>query len=89
MTCSFRGMVIPTADNEGIVKMYNYLSIGMKITKPVWTEPYQDFYGYGELVTVSMPAYYTDQATGLKKTIGVVAIDILMEQFNSYGLSRS
>lgn len=41
------------------------------------------------MVTVSMPAYYTDQATRLKRVIGVVAIDILMQQFNSYGLSRS
>ena len=26
--------------------------------KPVWTEPYNDAFGYGKLVTVSKPIFY-------------------------------
>ena len=37
---------------------YSYISKGVSITEPVWTEPYIDAFGFGKMVTVSMPVYY-------------------------------
>ena len=38
---------------------YTYISEGVTISSPVWTEPYEDAFGFGKMVTVSMPIYYT------------------------------
>lgn len=40
-----------------LADFYAYLAVGVKFKNPVWTEPYTDYYGYGRMVTVSMPAY--------------------------------
>lgn len=37
---------------------YTYISEGVTIENPVWTEPYEDAFGFGRLVTCSLPIYY-------------------------------
>lgn len=69
-------------------QFYTYLSVGVKFTTPIWTEPYYDYWGYGRMVTVSMPIYYTDPLTNLPTMIGVVGVDILMKQFDKYGFNE-
>ena len=65
---------------------YTYLSEGLKITEPVWTEPYEDAFGFGRMVTVSMPIYYEEN--GIRIILGVAGIDILWGQIESFGLSE-
>jgi hypothetical protein len=57
---------------------YSYVSEGVTISSPVWTEPYEDAFGFGRMVTVSMPIYYTEG--GIRKILGAAGIDVLMEQ---------
>lgn len=63
---------------------YTFLSIGANIDKPIWTEPYWDYFGYGEMVTVSMPAYF--YANGVKQLLGVAGVDIVMSRFDEFGM---
>ena len=62
---------------------YTYISEGIEVPNPVWTEPYDDFFGFGRMVTVSMPIYYEE--SGIRKILGVAGIDVVMETFKSYG----
>lgn len=64
---------------------YSYISEGVEITHPVWTEPYEDAFGFGRMVTVSMPIYYEE--SGIRTILGVAGIDILMDQI-SFGFSE-
>ena len=62
--------------------------MGVKFLRPVWTEPYNDYYEYGWMVTVSMPAYHVSPVTNLSTMLGVVGIDIMMSEFDIYGFSE-
>ena len=64
---------------------YIYISEGIEITNPVWTEPYDDAFGFGRMVTVSMPIYYEE--TGIRKILGVAGIDVVMATFEQFGFS--
>lgn len=57
---------------------YTYISEGVSITSPVWTEPYEDAFGFGNLVTVSMPIYYEE--SGIRSILGVAGLDISYSQ---------
>lgn len=65
---------------------YTYISEGLEITEAVWTEPYIDSFGFGRMVTVSMPIYYEEN--GIRVILGVAGIDILWGQIESFGLSE-
>lgn len=70
-----------SSDSELATTMKNYhtyLSEGVTIDSPVWTEPYEDAFGFGKMVTVSMPIYYTED--GIRSVLGVAGIDVLWEQ---------
>ena len=62
-----------------------YLAEGIEVTEPVWTEPYIDAFGFGRMVTVSMPIYYTQ--SGIRKTLGVAGLDVVMSTFDPFGFS--
>ena len=64
---------------------YTYISEGVEITSPVWTEPYIDAFGFGKMVTVSMPIYYKEGE--IRIILGVAGIDILWEQIE-FGMSE-
>ena len=64
---------------------YTYLSEGFNIENPVWTEPYIDAFGFGKMVTVSMPIYYEEN--GVRVILGVAGIDILWEQI-AFGMTE-
>ena len=64
---------------------YTYISEGLRVTEPVWTEPYEDAFGFGRMVTVSMPISY--QENGIRYILGVAGIDILWGQIESFGYS--
>ena len=52
----------------------------------MWTEPYDDFFGFGRMVTVSMPIYYVEN--DIRKILGVAGIDVVISQFESFGLDE-
>ena len=54
---------------------YTYISEGVSVTNPVWTEPYEDSFGFGKLVTVSKPIYFSEN--GIRTILGVAGIDVL------------
>lgn len=64
---------------------YTYISEGVSITNPVWTEPYEDAFGFGKLVTVSMPIYFLEN--GVRFILGVAGIDVQYYQIE-YGMSE-
>lgn len=65
---------------------YTYISQSIKLTAPVWSQPYNDFNTGKRMVTVSMPIY--DELSPTTKLFGVAGIDVLMEKLStSFGLS--
>ena len=61
---------------------YQYLAFGNKNTDAVWSSIYEDAFGFGQLVTVSYPAYYNDGTQ--MRFLGVAGIDVLVSQFQTY-----
>lgn len=45
---------------------------------PIWSDPYNDAFGFGMLFTVAMPIYYT--LDGTLELGGVVGLDIKYDQ---------
>ncbi len=48
-----------------------YFTKGLSITRPVWSSIYEDAFGFGKLVTVTMPSYDTDG-----NLLGVIGLDV-------------
>ena len=57
---------------------YTFIAEGVTTESPVWTEPYEDAFGLGRMVTVSMPVYYYEN--NIRKILGVVGVDVSMPQ---------
>jgi hypothetical protein len=92
LACEYSGIMFEIADTSSDSNLatvmrsyYTYISEGVTIASPVWTEPYEDAFGFGKMVTVSMPVYYTEN--GLRSILGVAGIDILWEQIE-FGLTE-
>lgn len=64
-----------------------FISANNRITRPIWTEPYVDFYGLGEMITVSMPAYYTNEEN-ISVLLGVAGVDIVMSSFDKFKIEN-
>ena len=91
LACEYKGIMFEIEDSASdsalattMRNYYSYISEGVEITNPVWTEPYTDAFGFGKMVTVSMPVYYEEN---IRTILGVVGIDILWEQI-SFGMSE-
>ena len=89
LACQYEGIMFQIADSGSTSALattmrnyYTYISEGVSISQPVWTEPYQDAFGFGKLVTVSMPIYYEEN--GFRTILGVAAIDVAYSQIE-YG----
>lgn len=85
LACEYSGIMFEITDTSSDSNLatvmrnyYSYVSEGVTISSPVWTEPYEDAFGFGRMVTVSMPIYYTEG--GIRRILGVAGIDVLMEQ---------
>ena len=64
-----------------------FLQQGASITEPVWSEPYEDAFGAGWIITVSFPIYSTNEE-GIKLLLGVAAIDVTMSSLEAFGQSE-
>ena len=93
LACQFDGIMFQftdTAQDSEIATVmrgyYEYISEGVSITNPVWTEPYDDAFGFGRLVTVSMPIYYEE--SGIRTILGVAGIDVLYSSIE-FGMTEA
>ena len=57
-------------------------------SKPFWTDPYDDAFGLGTIVTVSIPIFQHQDINGLNRLIGVAGIDVLMSQFTKFDFTE-
>ena len=93
LACQYGGIMFEITDTSTdsatlattMRSYYTYISEGVSITNPVWTEPYEDAFGFGRLVTVSMPVYFEEG--GVRKILGVVGIDVQYYQIE-FGMSE-
>lgn len=92
LSCYYRGIMFQLEDqrehSELITQMreyYEYLAEGVQISYPVWTEPYDDAFDAGRMVTVSMPVYNVEGE--IKKVLGVIGIDVVMDTFYNSGFN--
>ena len=86
MACNHQGMMFSydgTGSDEksglrdAMRNYYNFMAEGVTIDQPVWTEPYEDAFGLGWLVTVSMPIYYYEG--GERTILGVMGLDVSLQ----------
>lgn len=59
------------------VFLSEFISDKSKI-KPLWSEVYEDAFGFGMIVSVTYPVYVENR---VPKIIGVAAIDVLLSKF--------
>lgn len=62
---------------------YNFLATGLQRTEAVWTEPYEDALGLGQVITAAMPVY--DGTFDPPILMGVAGVDIQFSTFTSSG----
>jgi len=72
---------------EKLNSYFSTLSLGMNINSPLWVEPYLDSSGLGEMTTCSIPVY--DRTVSPIRFLGVVGIDVMMDDFYTYEASRN
>lgn len=92
MACYYGGFVQKLKENDDdslISKVQNYYDFfwqsTINSTKPFWTDPYEDAFGLGNIVTVSIPIFENQtDSNKLIKMIGVAGIDVLMGQLTKY-----
>ena len=65
---------------------YRYLAAGLNRVDPIWTEPYKDKTGLGDVTTTAFPVY--DRTLKPHFLLGVVGIDITMDQFYKFDNSK-
>ena len=66
---------------------YRYLAAGLNRVDPIWTEPYKDKTGLGDVTTTAFPVY--DRTLKPHFLLGVVGIDITMDQFYKFDNSKN
>ena len=68
LACNFNGMMFHISDSANsdsslatvMKNYYTYIAEGVTIDSPSWTEPYEDAFGLGRMVTVSQAVYYEE-----------------------------
>ena len=68
-------------------KYYQFISFGSQSDSVIWTEPYLDSQGLGEMTTAAIPVYYYNN-NNFKILIGVIGIDVLMTDFTTFETSK-
>ena len=91
LSCAFGGISFQSENINDLLSdlegYYQYISLGANITQPIWSEPYEDAFGFGTLFTVSVPIYYKDE--NINRMIGVAGLDILYKKMLSFGYDET
>ena len=95
LTCAFEGMTFKmdsTEDSVLLTTMDGYeefIAASANTTEPVWSDPYEDAFGFGQLFTVAMPVYY-ELEDGFLELAGVVGLDIKYDKMvTEFGLTEA
>ncbi|XP_078618897.1 uncharacterized protein LOC144886252 [Branchiostoma floridae x Branchiostoma japonicum] len=65
-----------------IADYYNYFSMNEKTNNVIWTEPYEDRYGLGEIVSGCLPVY--DIQSEFLTLLGVTCLDLTKQRILSF-----
>ena len=91
MACRYKGIMFNIRNTNSLAdtmgSYYTYIAAGVEIDNPVWTEPYDDAFGFGRMVTVSYPIYYTNEQSGIRYIVGVASIDVTIDSLTRFGMS--
>jgi len=91
IACAHQGVWAKIADGvDPLTRMRSYfqfLASGISSTTVRWTAPYEDAFGLGQMVTASLPVYYT--TGGVRALVGVVGADVTMAELQAFGDSAS
>lgn len=60
-----------------MIEYSKYFTDNLNVNKPLWSPIYNDAFGFGLLVTVTMPVYSTNENGSF--LIGVVGLDVTIE----------
>ena len=71
---------------ETMADYHKYISSAITVDSPVWTEPYNDAFGFGQMVTVSYPVYYKKPGSDHQFIVGVAAIDVPMDSLERFNM---
>jgi hypothetical protein len=86
IACAFNGIWTGISDDADLRRImstyYNVLSLGIKLTTPIWTEPYNDASGLGNMTTCALAVY--DNTRNPPLLLGVVGVDVLMDELQKY-----
>ena len=92
MACRYKGIMFNIRNTNSLAdtmgSYYTYIAAGVEIDNPVWTEPYDDAFGFGRMVTVSYPIYYTNEQSEIRYIVGVASIDVTMDSLTRFGMSE-
>ena len=87
LACNFHGIFDSVESSSDLLdamqNYYIYVANGLNRTSAIWTEPYIDASGLGNVTTSGYPIY--DRSTTPPYLIGVVGIDILMSDIQKFG----
>ena len=88
IACANKGIFIAVPDGgdlrSAMSQYYDYYSTlrqSVDNLSPIWVEPYVDFFGLGDVTTVSRALY--DSSTNPPRLYGVVAVDILIRDLRN------
>ena len=88
IACANKGIFISVPDGgdlrSSMSQYYDYFSTlrqSVDNLSPIWVEPYVDFFGLGDVTTVSRALY--DSSTDPPRLYGVVAVDILIRDLRN------
>ena len=88
IACANKGIFIAVPDNgdlrSAMSQYYDYYSTlrqSVDNLSPIWVEPYVDFFGLGDVTTVSRALY--DSSTDPPRLYGVIAVDILIRDLRN------
>ena len=92
LSCNNSGIMFTISDISSASSLatvmrnyFTFIAEGVTTTNPVWTEPYDDAFGLGRMVTVSMPVYYTEN--NIRTILGVIGLDVSMTHLATFGLT--
>ena len=88
IACANKGIFIAVPDGgdlrSAMSQYYDYYSTlrqSVDNLSPIWVEPYVDFFGLGDVTTVSRALY--DNSTNPPRLYGVIAVDILIRDLRN------
>ena len=94
LACAFNGMMFHISDSASsdsslatvMKSYYTYIAEGVSVESPSWTEPYEDAFGLGKMVTVSMAVYYEESS--IRTILGVIGLDVSLPKLESFNLTE-